>query len=177
MYLNSVVNSQSQLLSVADHFHCFSFIMLLLLSIHALKFVSINVIFTRRAAKAALLLPVSNLTVPHSDYKSLLRTQALKQGQLLWNSETENKLHAIEPWVNAINLLCLHRRDEIIIHRLSIGLTYLTYGHLKQGETPPWCLDCQIKLTVEHILLHSVSFTNTCDDFFCVTFTSMSPHV
>jgi len=33
------------------------------------------------AAKAALLLPVSSssLTVPHSDYKSLIRIQALRQ--------------------------------------------------------------------------------------------------
>jgi len=42
------------------------------------------------AAKAALLLPVSSLTVPHSDYKS--RIQALRQWQLYWNCETENKL-------------------------------------------------------------------------------------
>jgi len=34
------------------------------------------------AAKGALLLPVSNLTVPHSDYKSLIRLQALRQWQL-----------------------------------------------------------------------------------------------
>jgi len=33
------------------------------------------------AAKVALFLPVSNLTVPHSDYKSLFRTQALKLWQ------------------------------------------------------------------------------------------------
>jgi len=48
-------------------------------------------------AKAALLLLVSNLTVPHSDYKSLIRIQTLTQWQIRWNSETENKLHSIEP--------------------------------------------------------------------------------
>jgi len=47
------------------------------------------------AAKAALLLPVSSLTAPHSDYKSLKRIQALRQWQLRWNSESENKLHSI----------------------------------------------------------------------------------
>jgi len=35
------------------------------------------------AAKAAKLLPVCNLTVPHLDYNSLIYTQALKQ----WNLE------------------------------------------------------------------------------------------
>jgi len=41
-------------------------------------------------AKATLLLPVSSLTVPHSDYKSLICIQALRQWQLSWNCETEN---------------------------------------------------------------------------------------
>jgi len=63
-------------------------------------------------------LPVSSLTVPHSDYKSLVRIQALGQWQLRWNSETENKPNSIEPTMNVINTLRLPRRDEIIIHRL-----------------------------------------------------------
>jgi len=88
------------------------------------------------AAKAALLLPMSNLTVLHSDYKSLIRLQALRQWQLRWNSATDNKLHSIAPRVNVINMLHLPRRDEIIIHRLRIWHTYLTHGHLLQRETP-----------------------------------------
>jgi len=73
------------------------------------------------AAKAALLLPVSSLTIPHSDYKSLIRIQALRQWQLRYICETENKLHSIEPRVNVINMFRLPHRDEIIIHRLRIG--------------------------------------------------------
>jgi len=79
----------------------------------------------------ALLLPVSSLTVPHSDYKSLIRLQALRQWQQHWNCETESNLHSIEPRVNVINMFRLPRRDEIIIHRLRIGHTYLTHGHLR----------------------------------------------
>jgi len=59
------------------------------------------------AAKDALLLPVSSLTDPYSDYKSLIRLQALRQWQLHWNCETENKLHSIEPRVNVINIFGL----------------------------------------------------------------------
>jgi len=47
-------------------------------------------------------------------------------------------------------------------------------GHLLRGETPPWCLACQVDLTVEHVLLHCVSFTNARDNCFCFTLTSMS---
>jgi len=86
--------------------------------------------------------------------------------QLRWNSETENKLHVIEPRVNVINLLRLARRDKSIIHSLRIGYTYLTHGHLIRGVTPPCCLACQVELTVENILLHCASFTNCRDDFF-----------
>jgi len=93
---------------------------------------------------------------------------------LRWNSETQNKLHAIESRVNIINLLCLSRWDEIIIHRLRILHTYLTRGHLLLGETPPQCLTYPVELTAEHILLHCVSFTNDLDDFLCITLTYMS---
>jgi len=86
-------------------------------------------------AKAALLMPVSSLTVPHSIYKSQIRIQALRQWQLRWNSETENKWHSIEPRVNVINMLRLPRRDQVIFHRLRIGHTYLTHGHLLRRET------------------------------------------
>jgi len=32
----------------------------------------------------------------------------------------------------------------------------------------------QVDLTVEHVLRHCVSFTDACDNCFCVTLTSMS---
>jgi len=86
------------------------------------------------AAKANLLLPVYNLTVPHLDYKLLIRIQTLRQCQLRCNSKTEKKLHSIEPRVNVISMLRLTRQDEIIIHRIRIGHTYLTHGHLLRGE-------------------------------------------
>jgi len=55
-------------------------------------------------------------------------------------------------------MLRLPRRDDII-HRLRIGHIYLTHGHILR------CLACQVDLTVEHVLLHCVSFTNARDDF------------
>jgi len=57
------------------------------------------------AAKANLLLPVYNLTVPHLDYKLLIRIQTLRQWQLRCNSKTEKKLHSIEPRVNVISMM------------------------------------------------------------------------
>jgi len=89
------------------------------------------------AAKAALFLPVSNLTVPHSYIKSVIRIQGRKQWQLLWISETVNKLHLVEPRVNVINMFRVTRRDEVKVKiRLRIGHTYLTHGLLLRRETP-----------------------------------------
>ena len=76
------------------------------------------------AAKAAVLMPISTLTVPYSDLFPLIRTHVLKQWQSSWSLETENKLHAIEPTVNMAKSYRLPRRDEIIIHRLRIGHTF-----------------------------------------------------
>ena len=56
------------------------------------------------AAKASLLLPISNLPAPPSDFCSLIRSHSLEQWQESWNSETLNKLHAIKPKVNVFNL-------------------------------------------------------------------------
>jgi len=117
---------------------------------------------TDSAAKARLLLPVSNFTVPHSNYNSLIRTQALQQ----WNSDSSE--HAACDWTKGeyYQSTCMRipRRDEILIQRLRIGHTYFTHGHLRRGETPPRCSACQIQLTVEHILLDCVSLTNSGDN-------------
>jgi len=58
--------------------------------------------------------------------------------------------------------------------RVLLSYAYFTHRHLLRWETPPRCLACQVDLTVEHVLLHCVSFTNARDNFFCVTLTSMS---
>ena len=123
------------------------------------------------AAKAALLLPISNLPVPPSDFCSLIRSHSLRQWQESWNSETLNKLHAIEPKVNVFNLYRLPRRDEIIIHRLRIGHSFITHDHLLRGETCPRWSACDVDLTVE---LHCVSFATARNHSFNMTVTTLS---
>jgi len=66
---------------------------------------------SNNAEKAALLIPVSNLTIGLSDYHSRMHTQALKQWQLRWNYETQNKLHVIVLRANVFKLLRLPHRD------------------------------------------------------------------
>ena len=106
------------------------------------------------AAKAAVPMPISSMTLPYSEYLPLIRTHVLNQWQSSWSLEAENKLHAIEPTVNITKSYRLPRYDEIIIHRLRIGHTFLARGHLLKRDSPPQCDACQTQLTVEHVLLH-----------------------
>ena len=121
------------------------------------------------AAKAAVLLPISNLTLPYSDYLPLIRTHVLNQWQSSWSLETENKLHAIKPTVNETKSNRLPRRDEIIIHLLRIGHTFLTHGYLLKRDSPPQCSACQTQLTVEHVLLHCPTWNAIRANHFTVT--------
>jgi len=61
----------------------------------------------------------------------------------------------LEPRVNVINMLRLPRWDEIIIHRLRIGHTYLTRGHLLRGEAPlgAWLVKCILLLSMSCFFL------------------------
>jgi hypothetical protein len=80
------------------------------------------------AAKAALLLPISNLALSHTDYSPLIRTYVLRQWQDSWNHETQNKLQAVELTVNMTKSVRLPCWDGIITHRPRIGHTFLTHG-------------------------------------------------
>ena len=72
------------------------------------------------------------------------------------------------------NLYRLPRRDEIIIHRLRIGHSFLTHGHILRGEPCPRCSACDVDLTVEHILLNCVSFSIARDHSFKMTVSTLS---
>ena len=82
------------------------------------------------AAKAALLLPNQSTCSCF--------------GFLLSHRFPLNKLHAIEPKVNVFKLYRLPCRDEIMIHRLKIGHSFLTHGHLLRRETSPRCSACDV---------------------------------
>lgn len=110
------------------------------------------------AAKAALSLPESDLPIPYSDLYPCINAHVTRCWQQSWDTEINNKLHAIEPQLKLPKPYNLPRRDELLIHRLRIGHTHLTHAHLLKREAPPECIQCQVPLTVEHILLNCVDF-------------------
>jgi hypothetical protein len=89
------------------------------------------------AAKAGTSLPISNAEIPHTDFKSLILSHVKSRWQLSWNSDTNNKLFKIQPLIKPFIANHLPRTDEILIHRLRVGGTYLTRSYLLGRETPP----------------------------------------
>ena len=113
------------------------------------------------AAKAALNLAESQIPVPFSDFYPLNSCW-----QRLWNMQTNNKLHGIEPTVKYAKSYKLPRRDELIIHRLRIGHTHLTHAFILNRDDPPECISCQTPLTVEHILLNCAEFMQIRESYY-----------
>jgi ribonuclease HI len=104
-------------------------------------------------AKTGFSLPISNAEIPHTDFKPLISSHVKNCWQLCWNSDTNNRLFKIQPVIKSFVVNRLPRREEILIHRLRVGHTYLTFSYLLRREIPLECDFCHVRLTVEHLLL------------------------
>ena len=120
-------------------------------------------------AKAALCLQISNSQIPHTDFKPLISSYVNSCWQQCWNTENNNKLHAIQPTIKPVVLVRLPRRDEVLIHRLRVGHTYLTHSYLLHRERPPECDACRLPLTVEHILISCSKYNSVRQTHFTVS--------
>ena len=81
-------------------------------------------------AEAALNLREAQILVPYSDFYLLINSHIYSCWQQLWNTETNNKLHGIEPMVISSKPFYFSCRDKLVIHRLRIGHMHLTHAFL-----------------------------------------------
>ena len=65
-------------------------------------------------------------------------------------------------------------RLEVYLSHLRIGHTRLTYGHLMAREIPPVCDHCQLRLSIFHILVESLTYSVLRNRFY-PSLTSMPP--
>ena len=111
------------------------------------------------AAKAAASDPDLSITrrqIPHSDMKKPIREYVLSKWQERWTSPLyiNNKYRKIRPSVTPWFSSCQrNRRTERILTRLRIGHSRVTHSFLLEGSSPPLCDDCQVQLTVQHIMV------------------------
>jgi kelch-like protein 2/3 len=134
------------------------------------------------AAKAALQRPVvTNIKIPYTDFKQSIVSHFTTLWQNQWNNSAFNKLHEIKPTIGITKVpRSFTRRDEVVLHRVRIGHTYLTHSFLLKTEPAPECNPCQCVVSVKHILLDCPLLNNTRFKHFTSTnlhqlFTSVQP--
>ena len=111
-------------------------------------------------AKSALSLSITNLKIPHSDFKSNIHQYVMNKCQSVWEKQTENKLHELKPDFNSkCSFLGYSRQIQTKITRCRIGHTRLTHAYLLTKEQPPFCISCDESFTVKHFLITCTEFT------------------
>ena len=113
------------------------------------------------AAKKALKNPVTNLTIPYSDFRSKVSRYLVDCWQSSWSMETSNKLHSINPKVNTrVPIHSSSRREDVVITRLRLGHTHLTHSFLLSNSLNPPCPFCGIDTSIHHILITCPLYDN-----------------
>ena len=124
-----------------------------------------------KAAKDALSLDILPSKVPFNDFKPLINNFKQNMWQQSWSdpANQNNKLVNIKPgrgeWLPGLRT---NRREEIILARLRIGHSYITYSYLPKGEEELQCIPCNALLTIKHILVDCVDLAPIRQRFFHV---------
>ena len=113
------------------------------------------------SAKAALNKDVQDMCIPYSDVKCLIDPYVKQLWQNEWDQEyLQNKLYTICPMIGDWPLAYRDsRREEIVLTRLRIGHSRLTHSYHMNKEPMPECISCQCCLTIQHILIECVEFS------------------
>ena len=111
------------------------------------------------AAKSTLDLSPKVISIPYTDLKPIISKFLHKKWQQQWDMNIQNELFQIQStlgeWRPAFRAL---RREQVVISRLRIGHTRLTYAFILKQEPHPQCLTCQTICTVKHILIECRAF-------------------
>ena len=122
-----------------------------------------------RKAKESLSQIPSDFKIPFNNFKPFINRYVLSKWQTSWNGAVFNKLHAIEPNIIKKSYIPrLSRKEDVVMTRLRMGHTRLTHSYLLQREEQPVCIGCNEPLTVKHILVDCVDFSQTRNMFFRV---------
>ena len=96
---------------------------------------------------------IHNPEVPDTDVKACIKGLMREKWAERWhNLETNTKLKAVQPTLKSKSPH-LNRRDAVKLTRLRIGHSRLTHSYLLTGEDKPVCIECEVDLSVKHILM------------------------
>ena len=67
--------------------------------------------------------------------------------------QANQKLKVAKPCIGPIKKIKGRRREEVVARQFRLGHTWPTHRHILEGNEPPECELCHLRLTVEHIVL------------------------
>ena len=106
-----------------------------------------------RLAKSATNTPVVvRSPVPVEDIRSWIRRHSHDVWQARWSEIGPNKLRAIRPSIAQWEYDGKNQQWDTSLSRLRIGHSRITHGYLMEGGPLPYCEDCIVPLTVQHLL-------------------------
>ena len=121
----------------------------------------INNCGNKLAELEALSLSITDLKIPHSDFKSNIHQYVMNKCQSIWEKQTENKLHELKPDFNSkCSFLSYSRQNQTKITRSRIGHTRLTHPYLLTNDQPSFCISCNEPFTVKHFLITCTEFNH-----------------
>lgn len=113
------------------------------------------------AREAAVPLDSCNIDIhTPQDVKSSIQRILNKKRQEHWHT-SESKLRQVKPILSGAMNFSANRSDQVKLSRLRLGHTRLTHSFLITGEDPPLCLECNTRMTVQHIIIECRRFNDT----------------
>jgi hypothetical protein len=118
-------------------------------------------------AKNALDDPVSNCSIPYTNFKPLIMTYILKRWQVSWDQQIYNKLHEIHSLVGKSP--CSYgqnRKEQVVLTRCRIDHSRLTHSYLLNNEERPECILCNSNYSLRHVLIDCVDGVDVRQTFY-----------
>lgn len=136
-----------------------------MLPFYALKFVSVGcraILGNEKANQLAVTAKSQSVEhdgIPFQDHRRPLKRAIFNKWQSDWDQCSSNKLllvHLVlKEWKNHCHRECFY---DVIMCRLCIGHTPLSYGFFMQAGEPPLCHQCSEILGVIHILIECSTY-------------------
>ena len=109
-----------------------------------------------REAKYAFGNPVSNCSIPYTDFKPFIMTYILKRWKDCWDQHIHNKLHEIHYIVGNTSCSYGHnRKEQVVFTRCCIAHGRLAHSYLLNNDQRP---ECNSNYSIKHFLIDFIQF-------------------